>query len=395
MHPRGITRRAALRWTAGTLTATTMAATAAGGQGRYIIGTTSNAGSRAAAQRARAVGRVLDFGPIGQAVAGVFAERAIEALQQHADVRYVEVDGTVRAIHHRDGHDKGPGGGDGGGGDGGDPSQTLPWGIDRIDADVAHANGATGAGADIAILDTGIDSDHPDLQANLGAGKAFVPARGRYAQPWDDDNEHGTHCAGIAAGVDNSQGVVGVSTEATLHAVKVLSKSGSGSWSDVAAGLQYTADQGWDVASLSLGASSGSQTIRDACTYAFQNGVLVVAAAGNDSGGPVGYPAVYPEVVAVSATTSNDGFASFSSKGPEVDIAAPGAAIYSTVPGGYDTFSGTSMACPHVSGAAGLLVANGYTNAEARDRLFATAEDLGLASDEQGNGLLDAEAALA
>ncbi|WP_265112210.1 S8 family peptidase [Halosolutus halophilus] len=303
-------------------------------------------------------------------------KRAVSGLRQNPNVRYVEENGEMHAL-----------------------AQTMPWGIDRTDADVAHDNGETGAGADIAIVDTGIDSDHPDLQANLGKGKAFVECKGNprmCRKPWDDDNDHGTHCAGTADAVDNNEGVVGVSTEATLHAVKVLDKRGSGSFSDVAAGIEYVADQGWDVASLSLGASSGSQAVKDAGQYAYDKGVLLVAAAGND--GPctdcVGYPAAYSEFVAVSATSEDDSLASFSSTGPEVEIAAPGEDVYSTIPGGYDTFSGTSMACPHVSGAGGQLMANGYTNTEARQQLTDTAEDIGLADNEQGSGLLDVAAAL-
>ncbi|MEF8853514.1 MAG: S8 family serine peptidase, partial [Haloarculaceae archaeon] len=251
--------------------------------------------------------------------------------------------------------------------------------------------------ADIAIIDTGIDDDHPDLQANVGAGKAYVDCRGSNCNyPWSDDDNHGTHCAGIADAVDNSEGVVGVSTGATLHAVKVLDNSGSGSFSDVAAGIEYTADQGWDVGSMSLGASSGSQTVKDACQYAYDNGVLLVGAAGNS--GPctdcVGYPAAYSTVVAVSSTDSDDSLSSFSSTGSEVELAAPGGSIYSTVIGGYDTYSGTSMACPHVSGAGAQLMDNGYTNTEARDQLNSTAEDIGLGDNEQGNGLLDVDAAV-
>jgi len=195
--------------------------------------------------------------------------------------------------------------------------------------------------------------------------------------------------------VDNSEGVIGVSTTAVLHAVKVLGSLGTGSTSDVARGIEYTADQGWEVASLSLGGGASS-TLKEACEYAASKGVTLVAAAGND--GPcsdcVGYPAAYSTVVAVSSTDEDDTLSSFSSTGPEVELAAPGGSIYSTVIGGYDTYSGTSMACPHVSGAGAQLMANGYTNTEARDRLKSTAEDIGLGDDEQGSGLLDAEAAV-
>ncbi|PSP74789.1 hypothetical protein BRC86_04700 [Halobacteriales archaeon QS_3_64_16] len=290
------------------------------------------------------------------------------------DVRYIEVDGGIDAL-----------------------AQTLPWGVDRIDADVAQAEGETGEGADVSIIDTGIDADHPDLEANLGAGKAFVSCEGSACTTsWDDDNDHGTHCAGIASAVDNSRGVVGVSSSATLHAAKVLDSSGSGSLSDVAAGIEWTADQGYEVGSLSLGTGSDYQTLQDACQYAADNGVLLVAAAGNS--GPctdcVNYPAAYDTTIAVSATAEDDSLAGFSSTGPEVELAAPGKDIYSTIPGGYATFSGTSMACPHVSGVGGLLMAGDYTNTEARRRLRGTAEDIGLSDNEQGYGLVDAEGAL-
>ncbi|WP_435349298.1 S8 family serine peptidase [Haloarchaeobius sp. HRN-SO-5] len=371
-HP---TRRKVLKATSGALAMTGIAGLSSAKPGDIVelnVGFDGQAGRSAALSAADSVVREFAF----DAVTIRATAQAAEGLANNPNVRYVEENGTMYAL-----------------------AQTQPWGIDRVDADVAHANGETGAGADIAIVDTGIDSDHPDLQANLGSGTSFVSCRGgpkscRY--DWDDDNDHGTHCAGIADAVNNNQGVVGVSTEATLHAVKVLDKRGSGSFSDVAAGIEYVADQGWDVASLSLGASSGSQAVKDAGVYAYGKGVLLVAAAGNS--GPctdcVGYPAAYDEFIAVSSTNSSDGLSSFSSTGPEVEIAAPGSDIYSTIPGGYDTFSGTSMACPHVSGAGGQLMANGYTNTEARDQLTSTAEDLGLASNDQGAGLLDAAAAL-
>jgi subtilisin len=366
---------------------------------RHIVGAATADARQAAERAADSVHRVLEFGRIGSAVAGVYPDGRLDALRRRSDVRYVEVDGMMHAIG-RESYTQAPGGNPGppgGGGGGGDTTETLSWGIDRVDADVAHTNGETGNGADIAIIDTGIDDDHPDLQTNVDAGKAYVKCRGRNCNyPWSDDNDHGSHCAGIADAVDNTEGVIGVSTEATLHAVKVLDKSGSGSFSDVAAGVEYTADQGWDVGSMSLGASSGSQTVKDACRYAYDNGVLLVAAAGNS--GPcsdcVGYPAAYPTVIAVSSTTETDSLSGFSSTGPEVELAAPGSNIYSTVIGSYDTFSGTSMACPHVAGTGGQLMANGSSNTTARDRLRSTAESIGLSENESGYGLLDTAAAL-
>jgi subtilisin len=351
---------------------------------RVVVGTDTRAAADEAAKRAREVRHKLDFGDHGMAVAGRFPEPARTGLANRPDVRYVEPDATFEAI-----------------------GESLPWGVDRIDADTVHDGGTTGDGAHIAIVDTGIDSDHPDLVDNLGAGKAYVEAGTDYDgsgcsgngntshEPWDDDNDHGTHCAGTAAGVANDEGVIGVAPGATLHAVKALSCSGTGYLSDIAAGIEYTANQGWDVASLSLGSSSDASTLQDACRYAADEGVLVVAAAGND--GPcsdcVSYPAAYDSVVAVSATDSSDELASFSSTGPEIDVAAPGSSILSTVPGGTAYFSGTSMACPHVSGVGGLLLANGYSGSEARSALQNNTEDIGLSSSDGGNGLLDANAA--
>ena len=312
---------------------------------------------------------------------------AIEGLQNNPNIRYVEENGTMEAL-----------------------AQSTPWGIDRTDSEVAHANGDTGSGADIAIIDTGIDGDHPDLEANVGAGKAFAVcgSGGTFGgcyfsgnsnscnQDWSDDNDHGTHCAGTANAVNNGQGVVGVSTEATLHGVKVLDCAGSGSFSDIAAGVEYVADQGWDVASMSLGGSSSSQALKDAVSYAAGKGVFLVAAAGNSGSCTdcVGYPAAYGEVMAVSATSSDDSLASFSSTGPEVEIAAPGENVNSTVAGGYGQKSGTSMACPHVAGAAGQLAAQGLSRTEIRSSLKSSAEDIGLGANESGSGLLDVAAAL-
>ena len=336
---------------------------------RHIVGTDSQAAVASAHARADSVNRVLSFGSRGRAVVGRFSPQARNALEQRSDVRYVEEDGIYEAVN-----------------------QTLPWGVDRIDADVTNANGFTGSGADIAILDTGIDENHPDLAPNLGTGKSFV----NYTSSWDDDQRHGTHCAGIAAAVDNTIGVVGVAPAATLHAGKVLNNQAFGYWSWIAAGIVWAADQGYDVANMSFGGSY-SFLIADACAYAYNKGVLLAAAAGNDSRGSVLYPAALSTVIAVSSTTKNDTLSSFSNVGTEIELAAPGSNIYSTVPGSYGTLSGTSMACPHVCGVGGLLMSldgGGLSNSQARQRLHETAEDIGLSENEQGFGLVDAEAAV-
>lgn len=271
-------------------------------------------------------------------------------------------------------------------------NQVVPWGVDRVDADIAHRNGATGKNADIAIIDTGIDYTHLDLLGNVGLGATTlgavvtdtaVPAGGQ------DDNGHGTHLAGTAAAADNNRGVVGVAPKATLHPVKALLATGVGFASDVAKAIDYTAQQGWDVANLSLGGPR-SEVLATAVKER-KNQVVLVAAAGND-GGAVTFPAAHEGVIAVSATTRQDELASFSSTGSET-LAAPGQAIFSSYLGNtYRSLSGTSMAAAHVSGAAGQLIGEqGMAVPAVRRRLKNTAEDIGLSS---GVGLLDVPAAL-
>ncbi|WP_336344150.1 S8 family peptidase [Halalkalicoccus ordinarius] len=355
---------------------------------RYIVGIEPGRAD-VARDAADEVYRVLDFGPVGQAVSGWFPEEALEGLRNNPNVRYVEAEGEVEAIGHATDED------------GGDPSeeQVLPWGIDRVDADVAHHEDETGGGASVSIIDTGIDQEHETLDENVVGGRNFVDCPdgdADCADEWGDDNGHGTHCAGTANALDNGVGVVGTSVEADLYAVKVLDEDGSGTWSDVAAGIEWTADEEIDVGSLSLGGGDSS-VVRDACEYAYGSGTLLVAAAGNDGPRPgsVGYPAAYEECIAVSATDENDDVASFSSRGEEVELAAPGVNVLSSLPGdGYDRYDGTSMACPHVSGAGAQLMGEDYTHEGARDRLNATAEDVGLDDTEQGNGLVDVAAAI-
>lgn len=310
---------------------------------------------------------------------------ALDPLRNHPQIRYVEPDITVQAIEPTSKQSIDA------------SSQLLPWGVDRIGADTVHAADKTGAGADVAIIDTGIDADHPDLHSRLGTGAAAVTCSASDCTvPWDDDNNHGTHCAGIVNAISNNQGVVGVNTKATLHAVKVLNENGTGPVSNIAAGIQWVANQGYDVANMSFGTSQSSSLIRDACKYAHSKGVLLVAATGNS--GPcsscVHYPAAYDEVVAVSATMSSDELASFSATGSQVELAAPGVMIPSTIIDSYAAFSGTSMATPHVVGAGAVLMANGYTAADARTRLQTSAEDIGLSKTDAGFGLVNVKRAL-
>ncbi|MHC4310790.1 MAG: S8 family peptidase, partial [Planctomycetota bacterium] len=196
----------------------------------------------------------------------------------------------------------------------------------------------------MAVLDTGIDYKHPDLDDNCYGGVNVINPRKDYR----DDNGHGTHVAGIIAAEDNDIGVVGVAPEAYLYGVKALDRNGSGWLSDIIAGLEWCVNNRMDIVNMSLGADSDIQAFHDACDAASAT-VILVAAAGND-GGAVDYPAAYGSVIAVSATDSSDGLASFSNYGNEIEIAAPGVNILSTYKGGgYETHSGTSMAAPHVA----------------------------------------------
>ncbi|MEK9150079.1 MAG: S8 family serine peptidase, partial [Candidatus Desantisbacteria bacterium] len=179
----------------------------------------------------------------------------------------------------------------------------------------------------IAVIDTGVDYDHPDLKGRVMAGYDFV----NNDEDPQDDHGHGTFLAGIASAItDNNVGISGTSWYSQIMPVKVLNSSGSGTDADVADGVVYASDNGAKVINLSLGSSSHSLTLQNAMRYAYEKGVNSVSAAGND-GGPVLYPAAYDEyTIGVAATDHNDQRASFSNYGPEVDVASPGVNIYST-----------------------------------------------------------------
>ncbi len=270
-------------------------------------------------------------------------------------------------------------------------AQTAPPGLAQIKAQAAWPS-SMGEGVKIFICDTGIDSDHPDLVANLRTGKSFVPTE----STTEDFNGHGTHCAGTAAAVDNNIGVVGVAPYAYLYPVKVLSSGGGGSWSYLIAALDWImSKKGARIASMSLGGGGAPQALADMCEAAYDDGVLLVAAAGNSGPGAntVLFPAKYPHVMAVGAIDSNDMVASFSSRGPEVEICAPGVSIRSTTRGGgYGNLSGTSMACPHVSGAAALTWGShrGANNKQIRWLLNTFADKIGDQDPTKfGNGRVD------
>jgi len=294
------------------------------------------------------------------------------------------------------------------------PPEVLPWGVDRIDADLVWGiSTSTNTNVKVAIVDTGIDTQHPDLAGNIKGGVSTVG----YTRSYNDDNGHGTHVAGIVAAIDNTIGVIGVDPQIDLYAVKVLDRHGSGYVSDIIEGLQWVIQQkqiqggNW-VVNMSLGTSVYNQSFAQAIQQVNAAGIVQVAAAGNSgpSDNTVTYPAKFPQVIAVSATDDTDNIASWSSRGAEVDLAAPGVNIYSTYKGStYKTLSGTSMAAPHVTGVAALVLTvpgkcdfdeDGVCSpAEVQKRLEDTAEQV--APDKisgkdnlYGAGLVDAEKAV-
>ncbi|MGQ4871095.1 MAG: S8 family serine peptidase [Candidatus Thorarchaeota archaeon] len=296
---------------------------------------------------------------------------------------------------------------------------TLDWGVDDVDAeqvwgggedavDVVQGN-VDGSGVKVAILDTGIDYTHPDLDDVYAGGYDFVDDD---SDP-KDGNGHGTHCAGIVAAEDNGEGVIGVAPHASIYAVRVLDNWGSGYTSDIIAGIDWAIDNGMDVISMSLGGGDYDQAFDDAVDRAYNAGIVVVAASGNDGKGTISYPAAYDNAIAVGAIDSDHNLADFSNYGPEQEVVAPGVDIYSTMPtytvtlnywfmGGcsqnYDRMSGTSMATPMVAGVVALILSANpdLTPPEVRDILHTTSVDLGSAGWDQyyGYGEVNAKAAV-
>lgn len=280
-------------------------------------------------------------------------------------------------------------------------AETIPTGVSQIKAPAAWGN-SMGKGIRVAVVDTGIDFNHSDLKANYVGGASFVPG----APTPMDDQGHGTHCAGTIAAAINGSGVVGVAPQASLYAAKVLDRNGSGQFSWVIAGIDWCIKNKMHIVSMSLGGSAAPSALQAICNAAWTKGLLVVAAAGNSQGGSpvppaasnVGFPGRYKNVIAVSAIDSANTIAPFSSRGPEVDVCAPGVNVLSTIPGGgYGKMSGTSMACPHVAGTAALTwgAHRFATNEQIWNLLAATVDNLGIPGwDFQfGYGRVNADAA--
>lgn len=348
-------------------------------QQRLIVGLRAgvHADRLAAVADARVVPRlhavsVLPLGP---------AALAARRLRRSPLVRYVEPDGTVHALESSP-----------------DPGRSRQWGLDAVGAPLAW--GVTrGAGIVVAVVDTGIAAA-PDLDGRLLEGWNVIEGTTDAL----DDNGHGTHVAGtIGENADNGLAEAGLAPEVSLLPVKVLDAAGSGTDSDVAAGIVWAADHGARVLNLSLGGASSSRLLADAVQYATTHGALIVAAAGNESGA-VGYPARIARVLGVGAVDPSLARASFSNTGTGLDIVAPGVGIIQQTlgdaPGSFvdAALSGTSMATPFVTAAAALVLAADpeATPARVLRVLERTAQDLGAAGrdSETGYGLLRADRAV-
>jgi serine protease len=323
-----------------------------------------------------------------------------------------------------------------------DPLYVNQWGPQQVRAEQAW-DVTQGLGAVVAVVDTGIDLDHPDLAANVVPGNTFLGCgtagcgNGDWqsgSRPGDaTGHPHGTHVAGIAAAVtNNGVGIAGVAPQAKLMAIRVLDGEGSGSFADVALGIRYAADNGADVINLSLGALPGSQVftitglltdVVDAIAYANSRGVVVLAAAGNEAAPLCDTPGFDPGAVCITATDKREAKAAYANNPVRPDlqsVAAPGGAgiplcyedIVSTVPPGtggtycgyptdkaYDEYAGTSMATPHAAGVAGLLASMGCTREQNVDVLTSTARQpvtgaRGAWNPQYGYGIVDAQAAV-
>ncbi len=329
----------------------------------------------------------IEIVTIGSKVAATLAK-----LRKTGDVEHIEPHAKVRLMWTPD-----------------DPMFKKQWHMSRVGAASAW-NTSVGRGVTVAVVDTGIACENfgdftkaSDLnRTRCVAGRNFVK-RGKHA---NDDQGHGTHVAGtIAQSTNNGVGGAGLAFGARLMPVKVLSSRGWGTTTGVADGIRWAADNGAQVINLSLGSPRDSRVLQSAIDHARSKGCIVVAAAGN-SGGSVGYPGASKGVIGVSATDENDNIAWFSSRGTGVDIAAPGVNVtqQTICDRGrnrceiFPAYNGTSMASPHVAGAAALLVGLGVTDADAVERILKQSSKQLDTSPEGhakfGSGLVQADAAV-
>ncbi len=274
------------------------------------------------------------------------------------------------------------------------------WGVKHIGAKAAHQQGITGKGVKIAVIDTGIDFHHEELDDNYRGGYNFIDES---TPPLDDSyNSHGTNVAGIIAAEKNGTGVVGVAPEASLYSLKVLDERGSGSVDSVIAALQWSIDNDMDIANISI-QGGHTEAFEAACKAAHESGLLIIAAAGNTYGARTSYPATYSSVVSVTGTDAYDQRGDFAPIDTEIELSAPGVLVPSTaIDGAYGTLSGTSQAAPHAAGTAALIMSEAAhypaisgldINEDTRTKLQLSTRELGLTGkdDIYGYGLVSAE----
>ena len=253
-----------------------------------------------------------------------------------------------------------------------DPRFDQQWGLIKAGFEDAWSR-TRGRGVRIAVVDSGAAVRHPDLRRKIALTRDFK----HNDSSVEDRAGHGTHVAGtVAAMTDNGTGVAGGCPACKLIIAKVFDPDRGYDFA-IARGITWSADSGAKVLNCSFTGPGDSQALKDAIIYATSKGAVVVAAAGNGDTNKPKYPAAYPGVIAVAATNQEDRRTFFSNYGSWVDVAAPGVGILSTVPGGYRSFNGTSVAAPHVSALAGLLAAQGRGTRAIKDRIFRTALDLG------------------
>lgn len=285
--------------------------------------------------------------------------------------------------------------------------QTANWGYSSLNIANRFPTTLSGKGVKIAIIDSGIDKNHPDLKVAGGACVLdLVTSDTECSGTYDDDNGHGTHIAGIIGAQDNDIGVIGVAPGASLYAVKALDDEGFGTTSSILAGLDWSIKHGMDIVNLSLTTSKNDPALREMINKVYNAGLLIIAAAGNEDHETgrednVLYPAKYDQVIAVSALGKDNRLIEASSIGKEIELTAPGGNIFSTVPiefdtygakDGYSSMSGTSMASPFVVGMAALYMEKypALTHEEIRELLQTNALDLGEAGRDTyfGYGLI-------
>jgi serine protease len=304
-------------------------------------------------------------------------ENFIDAITRRDHIRYAEPNATYEALATND------------------PLYNEQYAPQMVGCEEAWESTFGDSDVLISIVDQGIQYDHPNLEAGYEGGRDFVDGDDD-PYPVSEGENHGTHVGGIAAGgTDNGIGHAGISN-CSMVSARALGESGGGALSDIADAITWSTDLGAEIINLSLGGGGFTQTLKNAVNYAESNGSLPIAAAGNDGQNSVSYPAAYEECLAVSALDSDGSLAWYSNHGGEIELAAPGSNVLSTVNfDNYARFSGTSMAAPVVSGVAGLALSEwDLSTSDLRLHLQSTAEDIGLAENEQGSGRVDAAAAV-